>query len=142
MGDNTVAIEIHLAGNVARLMVRYEVTLGLHHVTDLVLSHHPVAVEVHLTEGLIRVEVRVSGELLARDLGLPLCTYQSSHQVFKGLPGAVREYIILSIDIDSLVAAGSSTEHLGIVWIFRRQSRCEFPVVQSSIAVLIVTLHE
>ena len=140
--DDAVTIEIHLAGNVARLMVRYEVTLGLHHVTDLVLSHHPVAVEVHLTEGLIRVEVGVSGELLARDLGLPLCTDHSPHQVFKGLPGAVREHIVLSIDIDSLVAAGPSAEHLGVVRLFRCQSCCEFPIVQSSIAVLIVTLHE
>ena len=142
MGYDAVAVEIHFTGNAACLMVRYEVTLGLHHVTDLVLSHHPVAIEVHLTEGLIRVEVGVSGELLARDLGLPLCTDHSPHQVFKGLPGAVREHIVLSIDIDSLVAAGPSAEHLGIVRLIRRQSRCEFSIVKPAIAVLIVTLQE
>ena len=142
MGYDAVAIEVHLAGNVARLMVRYEVTLGLHHVTDLVLSYHPIAVEVHSTEGFIRVEVGVSGELLARGLRLPLCANHSPHQVFKGLTGAVSEYIVLSIDIDSLVAAGPSAEHLGIVRLIRRQSRCEFSIVKPAIAVLIVTLQE
>ena len=37
MGDHTILIEVHLAGNMPRILIGDEVTLALHQVADLVL---------------------------------------------------------------------------------------------------------
>ena len=129
MSDDAVAVEIHLTGNVGCFVVGYVVPLALHHVPDLVFAYDTVAVEVHRMERLVCVKEGISGELLARGLRLSLRTDHSPHQVFKGLASTVGEYVVLSIDIDSLVATWPSSEHLCIVGVIRRERRCKLPII-------------
>ena len=140
--NDTVSIEVHLSGDVVRLVVRDEMALTLHHVADLVLAHDAIAVEVHGAEGLVRVEVRVAGELLPGRLRLPLCADHRAHQVFESLAGTVGENIVLSIHIDSPVSAWSSRKHLRVVRVIWGQRGSELSVVEATITIFIVTLHE
>jgi len=59
VGNDPISIEIHLSGDIARLMVGDEVAATFHHVPDLVFTHHAITVVIHLAEGLIWVKVWV-----------------------------------------------------------------------------------
>ena len=115
---------------------------ALHQASDFVLRNDTVTVLVTDAESFCRVEVGIARQALPRGLLRALSADHRPHHVFKALCCGVGEDVVLALVVNAAIRATSAREHLGVVRVLRAQCLCEFLVVQTSISVLIMSLHE
>ena len=115
---------------------------ALHQASDFVLRNNTITVLVTDAEGFSGIEVRVSRKALPCGFFSTLSADHSPHHVFEALCRGVGEDVILTLVVNAAIRATPSREHCGVVWVLRAQCFGKFVVVQTSISVLVMSLHE